>query len=67
MPTRHLSLANSSPTLSFSWVRSSFEGFVVPIEQMFPCHFSFTERSCGLLLHSGCLWFLIFALSEIDL
>ena len=28
---------------------------------MFSCRFSFTGRSCGLLLFSGCLWFLIFA------
>ena len=67
MPTRRLPLDNSSPTQFILLGKVSFEGFVVPVEQMFTCHFSFTERSCGLLLYSGCLWFLIFALSEIDL
>ena len=67
MPTRRLPLANSSPTQFILLGKVSFEGFVVPTEQMFPCHFSFTKRSCGLLLYSGCLWFLIFALLEIDL
>ena len=34
---------------------------------MFSCRFSFTGRSCGLLLFSRCLWFLIFAPSSIGL
>ena len=44
-----------------------FGGFVVRIKQMFSCRFSFTGRSCGLLLFSRCLWFLIFAPSSIRL
>ena len=40
---------------------------MVRIEQMFSCRFSFTGRLCGLLLCSCYLWFLIFALSGIDL
>lgn len=65
MPTRHLPLAGLSLTVSFCPVRS---GFVVRIEQMLSCRFSFSGRLCGLLLCScSCLWFLIFAVSEIGL
>ena len=35
MPTRRLPLANSSPTQFILLGKVSFEGFVVPIEQMF--------------------------------
>ena len=35
--------------------------------QMFSFPFSFTRGSCGLLLYIGCIAFLIFSLSEIDL
>ena len=70
MPTRHLHPCFFDACSFILSGKVCFEGFVVRIEQMFPCRFSFTGRLCGLLYYctvASCGFLAIFALSEMDL